>query len=92
MTLKSLEARLVRLEEKRGTGQFDGLPYQKVEQALFERLHRLACAAGGIDDLMVEWDVETDPEHLALIAQIRSHERDVRASCIEMEGRLCPRP
>ncbi len=92
MTLKSLEACLVRLETKRGTGQFDGLPYEKVEQALFDRLHRLACAAGGIDELMAEWDAETDPEHLALIAQIQSHERDVRASYIEMEARLCPRP
>jgi hypothetical protein len=92
MTLKSLEARLVRLETKRGTGQFDGLPYEELERALYDRLHRLARAAGGIDELMAEWDAETDPEHLALIAQIRSRERDVRASYIEMEARLCPRP
>ena len=63
-----------------------------MEQALFDRLHRLTRVAGGIDALMAEWDVETDPRHLALIAQVRSHERDVRASYIEMEARLCPRP
>ena len=68
------------------------MPYEEIEQALFDRLHRLASAAGGIEELMVEWDAEADPEHCALIAQIRSHERDVRASYLEMEARLCPRP
>lgn len=92
MRLRALEARLARLEAKRGAGQFDGLPYERVEQLLFDRLHRLVCTAGGIDELMAEWDAETDPEHCAVIAQIRSHERDVRASYREMEARLCPRP
>jgi hypothetical protein len=92
MRLKALEARVARLEAKRGTGQFDGLSYEQVEQLLFDRLHRLASAAGGIDELMAEWDAETDPKHLALIAQIRSHERDVRENYLEMEARLCPRP
>ncbi len=92
MRLKALEARLVRCEMKHGTGQFDGLSYEEVEQALFDRLHRLATAAGGIDDLMAEWDASTGPEEQSLIAQIRSHERDVRASYLEMEARLCPRP
>lgn len=91
MSLKALDARLVRLETKHGTGQFDHMTYEEVEQALFDHLHRLATAAGGIDELMAEWDAETDPEHLALIAQIRSCERDVRASYLEMEARLCPR-
>jgi hypothetical protein len=45
-----------------------------------------------IAELMAEWDASTDPEEVALIAQIRSHERDVRASYLEMEARLCPRP
>ena len=92
MRLKTLEARVIRLEAKRGTGRFDHLSYEQAEQALFDRLHRLATAAGGIDDLMAEWDAETDPGHCALIAQIRSHERDVRASYLEIETRLCPRP
>jgi hypothetical protein len=92
MRLRALEARIVRLEAKRGTGRFDGLSYAEVEQALFDRLHRLATAAGGIDELMAEWDAETDPEHCAVIAQIKSHERDVRASYREVEARLCPRP
>lgn len=92
MRLKALETRLVRLEAERGTGRFDGLSYEQVEQLLFDRLHRLASAAGGIDELMTDWDASTDPEEVALIAQIRSHERDVRASYLEMEARLCPRP
>jgi hypothetical protein len=92
MRLKALEARLVRLEMKRGTGQFDGLSYEEVEQALFDRLHRLATAAGGIDELMADWRTAIDPEERACIAQIRSHQRDVRASYLEMETRLCPRP
>lgn len=92
MRLKALEARLVRLETKHGTGQFDHMTYEEVERALFDRLHRMAGAVGGIDELMADWDAETDPEHCALIAQIRSHERDVRASYLEMESRLCPRP
>lgn len=92
MRLKALEARLVRLEAKRGTGQFDGLFYEQIEQLLFDRLHRLASAAGGINELMAEWDAETDTKHCALIAEIRSHERDVRTSYLEMEARLCPRP
>lgn len=91
MSLKSLEARLLRLETKHGTGRFDHMTYEEVEQALLDRLHRMADAAGGIDELMAEWDAETAPEHCALIAQIRSHERDVRASYLEMEARLCPR-
>ncbi|KAA0122856.1 hypothetical protein CIW48_15555 [Methylobacterium sp. P1-11] len=91
MNLKALEARLIRLETKHGTGQFDHMTYEEVELALFGRLHRMAGAAGGIDELMAEWDAETDPEHRALIAQIRSHERDVRESYLEMEARLCPR-
>ncbi|MCJ2102239.1 hypothetical protein [Methylobacterium sp. E-046] len=77
---------------KRGTGRFDGLSYEEIEQALFENLHKMATAAGGIDELMAEWDDATDQEELALIAQIRSHQRDVRASYLEMEARLCPRP
>jgi hypothetical protein len=92
MRLKALETRLVRLEAKRGTGRFDKLSYEQIEQALFDRLHRLATAAGGIDELLVEWDATTDPEELALIAQIRSYERDVRTNYLEMEARLCPRP
>ena len=92
MRLRALEARVVRLEAKRGTDRFDGLSYEEVEQALFDRLHRLATAAGGIDELLAEWDASTDPEEQSLIAQIRSHERDVRASYLEMEARLCPRP
>lgn len=92
MNLKALEARLVRLEMKHGTGQFDHMTYEEVEQALFDRLHRMASAAGGIDALMVDWDAKSDPEHCALIAQIRSHKRDVRASYLVMEARLCPRP
>jgi hypothetical protein len=92
MRLRALEARIIRLEAKRGTGQFDGLSYEQIEQALFERLHRLASAAGGIDELMAEWDASIDPEERSLIAQIRSHERDVRASYLEMEARLCLRP
>jgi hypothetical protein len=92
MSLSTLKTRLDRLEAKRGTGRFDRLSYEQIERALFDNLHRLATAAGGIDALMAEWDAETDPEHLALIAQIRSHERDVRASYVEMEARLCPRP
>lgn len=92
MRLKALETRLVRLEAKRGTGRFDGLPYEQVVAALFDRLHRLATATGGIDELLVQWDAATDPEERSLIAQIRSHERDVRASYLEMEARLCPRP
>ena len=92
MRLKTLEARVIRLEAKRGTGQFDGLSYEKAEQALFDRLHRLATAAGGIDELVAEWDAAADPEEQRLIARIRSHERDVRASYLEMEARLCPRP
>jgi hypothetical protein len=91
MRLKALEARVVRLEAKR-SGRFDGLPYEEVEKALFDRLHELATAAGDIDQLMAEWDASTDPEEQSLIAQIRSHERDVRASYLEMEARLCPRP
>ena len=89
---QALEARLIRLETKRGTGQFDGLSYEQIERALFDRLHRLATVAGGIDELMAEWDAATNPEEQACIAQIRSHERDVRASYLEMEARLCPRP
>ena len=92
MRLKALEARVVRLEAKRGTSRFDHLSYEQAEQFLFDRLHKLATAAGGIDELMDEWDAETDPEHSALIAQIRSHERDVRASYLEMEACRCPRP
>jgi hypothetical protein len=92
MRLKALETRLVRLEAKRGTGRFDKLSYEQIEQALFDRLHRLATAAGGIAELLVEWDATTNPEELALIAQIRSHERDVRTNYLEMEARLCPRP
>ncbi|MDN3573366.1 hypothetical protein [Methylobacterium longum] len=91
MSLKALEARVVRLEAKRGTGRFAHLSYEEAEAALFDRLHRLATAAGGIDELMAEWDATTDPEELALIAQIRSHARDVRESYLEMEARLCPR-
>ena len=92
MNLSTLKSRLDRLEAKRGTSRFDHLSYEELEAACFERMHRLVTAAGGIDELMAEWDVETDPEHLGLIAQIRSHERDVRATYIEMEARLCPRP
>lgn len=92
MRLRTLEARIVRLETRHGPGRFDHLSYEQAEQLLFGRLHRLASAAGGIDELMVEWDAETDPKHCALIAEIRSHERDVRASYLEMEARLCPRP
>ncbi|MEE7449997.1 hypothetical protein MRF4_20515 [Methylobacterium radiotolerans] len=92
MRLKALEARLVRLETRHGPGQFAHLTYEEAEQALFDRLHRMVDAAGGIDELMAEWDVETDLEPLALIAQIRSCERDVRVSYLEMEARLCPRP
>lgn len=92
MSLKALEARLARLETKHGTGQFDHMTYEEVEQALFDRLHRMVDAAGGIDELMAEWDAETEPQHCALIAQIRSHDCDVRESYLEMEARLCPRP
>lgn len=91
MSLKALEARITRLEAKRGTGRFDSLPYEQLEQLLFDRLHRLATAAGGIDELMAEWDGTTDPEERELIARIRSHERDVRESYLEMEARLCRR-
>ena len=90
MRSRALEARLVRLEMKHGAGQFDGLAYGQAEQLLFDRLHRMAAAAGGIDELMAEWDAATAPEELALVAQIRSHERDVRESYLKMEGRLCP--
>ena len=92
MRLRALEARIVRLETRHGPGQFDYLSYEQAEQFLFDRLHRLATAAGGIDELMAEWDAATHPEEQACIAQIRSHERDVRASYLEMETRLCPRP
>ncbi|GJE52652.1 hypothetical protein GOFOIKOB_5726 [Methylobacterium tardum] len=92
MRLKALEARLVRLETRHGPGRFDHLSCEQAEQFLFERLHRLATAAGGIDELMAEWNAATDPEEQTRIAQIRSHERDVRASYLEMEARLCPRP
>jgi hypothetical protein len=54
MRLRALEARIVRLEAKRGTGRFDHLSYQEIEAALFARLHRLATAAGGIDELMTQ--------------------------------------
>ncbi|MCJ2103171.1 hypothetical protein [Methylobacterium sp. E-046] len=92
MRLKALEARVIRLEAKSGTGRFNGLSYEEIEQALFDRLHRLASAAGGIEELMAEWDASTDPEERSLIAQIGSHKRDVRQSYLEMEARLCPRP
>lgn len=91
MRLRALEARIIRLEAKRGPGRFDGLSYEEIEAVLFDRLHRLATAAGGIDKLLAEWDAATDPEERSLIAQIRSHERDVRESYLEREARLCPR-
>jgi len=84
MRPKAFEARVVRLEVKCGTGRFDGLSYEQAEQLVFDRLHRLATAAGGIDELMAEWDAATDPEKRSLIAQIRSHARDVHASYLEM--------
>jgi hypothetical protein len=59
---------------------------------LFDRLHRPATAAGGIDALVPEWDAEADPEHRGPIAQIRFCGRDVRARYLELEARLCPRP
>jgi hypothetical protein len=92
MRLRALEGRLVRLEAKRGTGRFDRLSYEEVEAVLFDRLHRLATAAGGIDALMTEWDAETDPKELALIASIRACDRDVKSYYRELESRLCPRP
>lgn len=92
MRLKVLEARVARFEAKCGLGRFDHLSYDQAEQFLFDRLRRLATAAGGIDELMAEWDAATDPKELALIAQIRSHQRDVRDSYLEVETRLCPRP
>jgi len=92
MRLSALETRIIRLEARRGISQFDGLSYEQIEQALFDRLHRLASAAGGIDELMAKWDAATASEEQSLIAQIRSHERDVRDSYLEMEARLCPRP
>ncbi|MHB2208656.1 hypothetical protein [Methylobacterium sp. CM6257] len=91
MRLRALEARLARLEAQRGTGRYDHLSYEEVEQLLFDRLHRLVTAAGGIDELMAEWDAATDPEERALIVEIRAHDRDVREHYIEMEARLCPR-
>jgi hypothetical protein len=92
MRLRALEARIIRLETRHGPGQFDHLSYEQAERFLFDRLHRLATAAGGIDELMAEWDAATDPKELSLIAQIRFHERGVRGSYLEMEARLCPRP
>ncbi|MHB2204918.1 hypothetical protein [Methylobacterium sp. CM6257] len=91
MRLRALEARLARLEAQRGTGRYDHLSYEEVERVLFDRLQKMATAAGGIDQLMAEWDAATDPEERALIAEIRAHDRDVREHYIEMEARLCPR-
>lgn len=91
MRLRALEVRLARLEAQHGTGRYDHLSYEQVEQVLFDRLHKMATAAGGIDELMAEWDAATDPEERALIAEIRSHDCDVRERYIEMEARLCPR-
>lgn len=91
MSLRTLEARMTRLEAKRGTGRFDGLPYDQIEHLLFNRLHRLASAVGGIDELMTDWDSTNDPEERSLITRVRSHVRNVRGSYLEMEARLCPR-
>lgn len=51
MRLKALEARIIRLEARRGIGRFDGLSYERLERLVFDCLHRLATAAGGIDEL-----------------------------------------
>ena len=92
MTRRGIDTRVRRLEAKCGTGQFDRLSYEQVEQALFDRLRRLATAASGIDELMIEWDAAEDPEERRLIAQIRSGGREIGTYYRDLEARLCTRP
>lgn len=88
MTNRSIDARVRRLEAKRGTGRFDRMSFGQIEQALFARLHRLATAAGGIDALMDEWDAVEDPQERRLIARIRSCDRDVATYYRDLRARL----
>jgi hypothetical protein len=88
MRIKEIETRIGRLEAKRGSGGFNHLSYDQAEQALFNRLHRLAAAAGGIDELMDDWDAATDPQERRLIVRIRSCDRDVATYYRDLRARL----
>ncbi|MCJ2055778.1 hypothetical protein MKL09_04355 [Methylobacterium sp. J-048] len=88
MRIREIETRIARLEAKRGNGRFDHLSYDQAERALFDRLHRLAADAGGIDELMDAWDAERDPEQRTLIARIRSCDHDVATYYRDLKARL----
>ena len=88
MRIREIETRLARLEAKRGTGRFDHLSYDQAKRALFDRLHGLATAASGIDELMDEWDTAEDPQERRLIARIRSCDHDVATYYRDLRARL----
>lgn len=68
------------------------MSFDQVERVLFNDLHALAAKAGGIDELMDQWDAATDPQERQIIARIRSCDRDVATYYRDLEARLCARP
>lgn len=89
MKIDTLKSRILRLEAKRGTSQFDRLSRDDMERELFVRLHRMAAQAGGIDGLLAHWDETEDPRTLALIAKVRPYALSIRDHYAEMEARFC---
>jgi hypothetical protein len=88
MRIREIESRIERLEAKRGTGQFDHLSYDQAERALLRRLNKLATKAGGIDDLMDEWNAAEDPQERQPIARIRACDHDVATYYRDLRVRL----
>ncbi|TXN00492.1 hypothetical protein FV242_21900 [Methylobacterium sp. WL64] len=88
MRIREIETRIARLEAKRGTDRFDHLSYDQAELALFDRLHRSSIKAGGIDELMDEWDAAEDPQEQHLIARIRHCTHDVATYYRDLRARL----
>jgi hypothetical protein len=89
MNLSTLKSRLDRLEAKRGTGRFDHLSYEELEAAIFERMHRLVTAAGGIEQLFCWMDNHTDPKTQESWRKVQTPRRDLRADYLRWEGRFC---
>ena len=89
MKLSTLKTRLDRLEAKRGTGRFDHLSYEELEAAIFERMHRLVTAAGGIEQLFDWMDNQTDPKTQESWRKIQTPRRDIRADYLRWEARFC---
>lgn len=88
MRIREIETRISRLEAKRGESGFEHLTFDQVERVLFNDLHALVTRAGGVDELMAEWDAAEDPQERRLIERIRSCGRDVATYYWDLRARL----